>query len=348
MRQTHPWRTARGAFTLVELLVVIAILVILLAVTIPTMRTSVKGREIREAARQINVIFSRAKSLALVRGRPVGVWIERLTGTPSASLQLFIAETPPSYSGDTEMARAVMLGQPGVAILEGSAMANVLRIGRGDFIKFDYKGPVYEITEFFPGGDGRFRFAHPTALPPPSFIKLPYQIFRRPRKSSTAPLQLPGSVVVDLENSGFGAKGYDFHPNHPLLPPLDQNNVWEIVITFSPGGKVGYVYYGGDALGQNVLRVRPIGSVHLLVGHIDQLASANPPNPSELNLADASNLWVSIAGQSGRITTSENRGLDQVDLVNVDPTVPIPPLLHGQLLWRARTFAVQSQSMGGR
>ena len=156
------------------------------------------------------------------------------------------------------------------------------------------------------------------------------------------------AVVVDLENSGFGAKGYDFHPNHPLLPPLDQNNVREIVITFSPGGKVGYVYYGGDALGQNVLRVRPIGSVHLLVGHIDQLASANPPNPSELNLADASNLWVSIAGQSGRITTSENRGLDQVDLVNVDPTVPIPPLLHGQLLWRARTFAVQSQSMGGR
>ena len=88
-RQRYRSNVARsampGAFTLVELLVVIAILVILLAVTIPTMRTSVKGREIREAARQINVIFSRAKSLALVRGRPVGVWIERLTGTPSAS-----------------------------------------------------------------------------------------------------------------------------------------------------------------------------------------------------------------------------------------------------------------------
>ena len=38
---------------------------------------------------------------------------------------------------------------------------------------------------------------------------------------------------------------------------------------------------------------------NLLVGRLDQLASANPPDSSELNVADPSNLWVSIVGQKG-------------------------------------------------
>jgi len=55
-------------------------------------------------------------------------------------------------------------------------------------------------------------------------------------------------------------------------------------------------------------RVRPPGPIHLLVGRIDQLAGTNPPDPSDLDVDDSSNLWVSIAGQTGLIRTSQNKG----------------------------------------
>ena len=79
-RLRHPaFRTNREAIrsglTLVELMVVVVILVILVGVVLPLAQPALKGREIREAARQVNTMFASARARAAATGRPVGVAI---------------------------------------------------------------------------------------------------------------------------------------------------------------------------------------------------------------------------------------------------------------------------------
>ena len=66
------------AFTLVELLVVIAIIVTVSAIVVPLLTPVLDSRRIRESARIVSTQFASAQSEAMAKGRPVGVWIERL------------------------------------------------------------------------------------------------------------------------------------------------------------------------------------------------------------------------------------------------------------------------------
>ncbi len=62
------------------------------------------SRAVREAARIVNTQLSAAQSQALANGRSAGVWIERVGGTSSTTpggMDLYMAEVPPPYSGDT-------------------------------------------------------------------------------------------------------------------------------------------------------------------------------------------------------------------------------------------------------
>ena len=97
-RRRHP---ARRGVTLVELLVVVGIMLLLAAITIPSMQGLTEGRRVREAARAVNVYFGRARSRAIESGRPCGVMFERLERQPNACVVLRQAEVPPPYSGDT-------------------------------------------------------------------------------------------------------------------------------------------------------------------------------------------------------------------------------------------------------
>ena len=99
---------------------------------VPLMKPVFEGQETREAARNISVFFANAKTLAIQKNRPVGVWIERASSqlidptfpisdnNPSnpnnnipaerafASYRLFIAEQPESYTGDTQDAQMAL------------------------------------------------------------------------------------------------------------------------------------------------------------------------------------------------------------------------------------------------
>lgn len=97
-RTAHAYR--RG-ITLVELLVVVTIMVLLLAIAIPMMQPTMKSRQVREAARGVNMYFGGARIKAKELGRPVGVLIERSGTVPQGSVILRQIEMPENYGGET-------------------------------------------------------------------------------------------------------------------------------------------------------------------------------------------------------------------------------------------------------
>jgi len=95
----------RAALTLVELLVVIVILTTLVAAAIPVMAPAANARRLREGARQLNTMIASAQSKAIGTGRPVGIWLEKLstqTGQASdrgAVTTVYYCEEPPPFRG---------------------------------------------------------------------------------------------------------------------------------------------------------------------------------------------------------------------------------------------------------
>lgn len=162
---SNPRRNRRGV-TLVELLLVIAILAILIGVAVPLVQLAPSNRQVREAARSVNTYFLGAQARAAELQRPVGVWLQRRTSGPPGSAEsydLFMAEAPPPYAGDTEYARCWVLpdinGNPNLrtVVFDNNSQLlfsppGALAAGQsyfmsaGDKIRFNYRGIYYEIV----------------------------------------------------------------------------------------------------------------------------------------------------------------------------------------------------------
>ena len=107
-------------------------------------------RRIREAARMVSTHFASAQSEALAKGRSVGVWIERLSNDPAnsgsqVSMDLFLCEVPPPYSGDTSSSTVtIKFDTNSVAYFTFNpvdATATTSDFLRpGDLIRFGYRG----------------------------------------------------------------------------------------------------------------------------------------------------------------------------------------------------------------
>jgi len=140
--------------------VVVGILVLLASIMIPAMRPMAEERQIREAARAVNVSLSSARNRAAVVGRPVGVMFERLERQPEACVTLRQAEVPPPYSGDMEgaavrvqdwtyTAAGAFYWPDGSRVLKVRVRDNSLSPGLvrwGDRIQINYQGPWYTIV----------------------------------------------------------------------------------------------------------------------------------------------------------------------------------------------------------
>lgn len=244
-------RKTRRAMTLVELLVVVMIGVLLLATAVPLMRPALKDAQLRESARQLNVMCAMAKARAREIGRPAGIWIERSVAGGNAAFEVHMAESPQPYTGDFVDALAYLVddlpnnsgtfdgfaSQILISKTESSSLYIALDPRRslanvGDFIQFDNKGPSYQITDITDPGAA---FAHyrvlisvpsgvsapvattPTAIPPPPAPPIragvPYTVFRQPVKSSLNSVQFGGGSVIDLEFSGVGVDMTGTHPD---------------------------------------------------------------------------------------------------------------------------------------
>ena len=96
-RKTSP----HSGLTLVELLVVVVILVLLIGVALPLAQPALNGRDVREAARQINALVAGAKVKAATTGRPSGVmFLPANDGTGERCYSVAYSKVPPPYSGE--------------------------------------------------------------------------------------------------------------------------------------------------------------------------------------------------------------------------------------------------------
>ncbi len=299
---------SRRGLTLIELMVVVAMIVVLLGITLPAMKAALEGRRNREAARIVVSYFMAKQAQASELRRPVGVWIERSKNDTEKSYTLFTAEVPPPYSGDAIGATATILingpdlapgvmgidddtdgtvdnnsevGWPGsddyYAVLSNSTMLQTL-VKIGDEIKFGYRNPVLQITAV---GTSGVNFNHNGVLPADGAV-LPYEIIRRPIRSSIASVELPKSTAIDLDSSGIHDAGTEFSG---LTSP--------VVIMFSPQGSLERIYYDPSI----ATGIRPSGTVQLLVGNDDELELDNLRAPDSF--------WVSIGHISGSIFSTE-------------------------------------------
>ena len=155
----------RSGLTLVELLVVVGIVILITAVALPIIKPALKDRKIREASRQLNSFISLARAAAQEKGHEAGIYLERSAINPNACFDVYMAESPYPYSGDTiEFSFASVISpstnsvgttrfsvDPAVnaqfqLAVDGNALAQV---ALGDEIKFDFKGPRYIIRALY-------------------------------------------------------------------------------------------------------------------------------------------------------------------------------------------------------
>lgn len=285
----------RRGLTLVELLVVITIVVMLAAALSPMIGAAMRDREIRESARMVNTFFAAAQAQAVAENRVVGVWLQPAANDPTACHTLYMAEEPPAYSGDVLGARAgitvISSGNPWVCRAQLTAAGSLARLEvlPNDTIRFNYQGLYYPITQV---GSGYVDFTRPptvpTAMPPLSGnAGVPYQIYRKPRRSGLRSIELPTPAVVDLVHSGVGIDSL-----YPMFRFPSSNA--PLIITFLPDGSLGNVYWSG-------VPQRPNAPVHLLIGRADQVET-------DANVADQHALWISVGSSNGAITTAANFG----------------------------------------
>lgn len=347
----------KRGFTLIELLIVVAIMVVLAAFLLPAVRPALEERKVREAARMVNVFFTGAQARAIERGRPVGVWLERNPTSPDECIQVFLAEAPPPYSGDTISARmyidadvngyfAYPIDQATFNVMAAS-LPTLVRPGEQFEIKFDYQGPWYPAT-LVPGtttvrfspNNGRVPALSPKAQvnPPPAPPQpvgpgVAFQIQRQPTRSSATSFALPANTAINLYYSGASAIGFA-----QLATggggASSASDTSPILVTFNPSGRLERVTSQG-------VTVQATESLYFFVTRNDKVqANALPDVQGLQNLEEQSNMWVTVGHNTGAVLTVENAntlGMPTNNLADLQAKVAA-----------ARRFAREKTSMGGR
>jgi hypothetical protein len=330
-----------------------------------------------QTGREVGVVIQRfngnpyAMALAYVEVPPA--YGGDVTGATCKARQVGMPIDPQSdvYGGGAAVAKQWLRVEfaPGVA--------NALMIRIRDEIQFNYQGHRYRILGPDANVDGAIDLpasGNPLILdvaylrePNEPLVRLPYesetpglafQVFRQPMRSSDTPMQLPEGVVIDLLYSGvgLGAAGLFIDPASVPAPPWPSTwpGTWQTnppapfdpIITFTPNGAVGHVTLSATG-GGPVTFARPSGQIFLLLGRRDLMPDVTlirgTTTPEDKNIYDADaapanayleNFWITIGYQTGLVAVTENAR-------NLGPT-------NANYLIDARTFALSSQSVGGK
>ena len=368
----------RRGLTLTELLVVVAIVVIVTSVLAPLLTPSLEGREVREAARQVNAYFQQARARARELGRPVGVMIRR---SPAGDLardfgyQLSLAEEPPPYTGVNSFSRARVLTfnnvPSGQAMIRDSADPNSFQrfVQPNDLIRFNLRGPKYRVLQvkaatqqeqqlynspykvvFDTIGTPIVHFADPNSVH--------FEVFRRPRSTSSTPLELPTGTAIVMNLSGVGmdfvsdltpdGEESQYVGNSPRQKYIGLTEFQRfseagfanlpLTIMFTTSGGIDRVFRilppPETIANPNFPPKRPQDKIYLFLGKdgVDRWT----------NLQDESNLWITIDPANGSVNTAPNA---------LPPGVMVSAVSNIQKLGAvasSRQLAATGQSMGGR
>jgi type II secretory pathway pseudopilin PulG len=353
----------RAAFTLVELLVVVVIAIILMAVTLPTVKYQMEETKVREAARQVNAFFATAKAQATATGRYAGVWLnlERV-GDPTTALgvyqctQLYLAEVPPPYAGDVQNARAVVRNAIGddAALLGPFAPPNQIPLTQPpnppltgwyiDFLNVANVGSLYANPGALIGPGERFliRFDNKGLLFPGirSDSDGNYYVINNgnmPPRSNGVPTGPNANP-----NAGYSYQIYrqPQRVGQPLELPqgvvLDMSYSGvspsgyqfeaakeRVLVLFAPTGGVSSVTFVHQQTG-TVLEDTDTSKLFLLLGRAGKVESGPAfTSVAASNLADGSNFWIAVNRRNGSVATVEN--VPDFNPSSYTPAQPFPP-----------------------
>jgi len=305
-------RPRRPGYTLTELLIVIFIMVILVSITLPTVKRVMEDGNVREASRQFNAYLAMAKARALQTGRPCGIMLRcdlpvGITADPPLPgigfpdwtqrivTQMYLAEVPPPYSGSTMGAVGKIWpgGPAGLRIFDSSSgelpyVASLVEEGEFFLVRFNFKGEWYRCLRGIGPNAGIFAFLDNTSMTkPPGYNDTnpaggsPFQILRMPRRIGN-PLELSTGTCIDLAYSGIGPSNLPSQTIQYGMYPTPLGNPPAGLFPGTPPAPPRLQYLtvmfqpdgGIESVFLNNYFFAPATTVHFLVGRSDKV---NPP-----------------------------------------------------------------------
>jgi prepilin-type N-terminal cleavage/methylation domain-containing protein len=349
----------RRGVTLIELLVVVAIMLLLIIGVAPNLATTAEARRGREAARMVSSFVAKAQSRAVGRREWSGFMLAATnTSSSLAAIDLFLADVPPVYRGDTVPAVLMITGSTattrtvsgttGQLTLSGTS-AGEAGVRRNDLIRFNGTGPFYEIDlvdpvsiRFEPRGfdagadeDSGFQL-HNTPWPPAG-VPLSFEVLRQP-VTAGSPLSLGESRAVDLRWSGVGPPTLKVGANEFGAAAYRPFAITDTATTASAGASTAVLFDGTGRLrqaicrsGTNVRRMTVTGPLYLLVGRADRVGQAFVASPNDdsagANWQYPDSYWLAIDPATGVVKTAEC-------VPNADGTTDLERCVNSQALIR--------------
>lgn len=262
----------QSGVTLIELLIVATLTLMLMAISVPTIKPMLQSQATSNAAQTVSTYLNRARTRAMTSGRSCGVRFQIWTGT-SASLVMQQVEVPPLFSGYTEDATASVTLTGSIA---SATFTEFPVIEYPTKVRFDYMGPFYTLN---PGNT----LTAPAGTLLPEKTNVAFELFRPAKATMTAPIGLPQGTIVELNFSGTDDASF--------LPGSD------ITIMFSPSGEVEKVEGAG-------ITSIPSSPIYFLIGRWEKMDLLKLPE-EVYNFADGNNFWVTIHPLTGVISTTE-------------------------------------------
>ena len=224
-------------------------------------------------------------------------------------------------------------------------------------IRFDNKGTLFKAER---RSNGFLYILNNGVLPPrsnglssgasPTNAGYRFEIFRHPQRAGQ-PLELPQGIVIDMPYSGIGPTG-----GASLPAQLGQDDLGAaktaVIIMYSPSGGVASVAYI-EQFNNNLVEDVGTSSLYLLVGKTEKMdlpwAPSYLPTLQESNIADGSNLWVTVNRRTGSVATVENTpSFNPQDFNPPQNFPPQNPQEREKFLTRAREFARTGEVKGGQ
>ncbi len=243
-------RLHKKAFTVVELLIVMGIIVLVAAVTLPSVKGLLSGQKVSEASRIVRTYADAAKARAIATGRPVALILDRSRYDGQNGLQtcnmctrLSMGDVFPPYTGDWLGSKGVVGDASGngfgdnivIPFAQAASLFDTTTspptpsgmVQAGDLIELGARREKFFITAvptIISGGNIQIFFNNPSlttagvamvesAWPVGvggSVGGVAFRVYRKPTKSMAGSVTLPRGTCVDLHFSGFGTTGRQF------------------------------------------------------------------------------------------------------------------------------------------